>query len=275
LGCHERYDEGLAGSGHEISTATASETRSAVFCVDCHDGWAAHLEDASAETITRPDELPAAEQSAACASCHLSPHQVAMAGTDAHAIAGLACNDCHRVHNNTESNLTLGPQETFCLSCHNNVAAEFRRQSAHPLEAGSVACTDCHAMGSLQNPMTAVGFDWSCQECHSELSGPFLHEHPVTQSHLVNGSGCVECHEPHGSANDRLLRQPNNSLCNQCHAVPPGHRLQHAGLGARLACVDCHSEIHGSNDNRLILDPLLGTKLFPDCYQSGCHAIGN
>ena len=117
----------------------------------------------------------------------------------------------------------------------------------------------------------ATGLNWKCQGCHSDVAGPYLYEHPVTYQHLVEGVGCTECHSPHGSPNDRLLTQPGNGVCLQCHGTPPGHRTRHSGLGTKLACVDCHSDIHGSYDNNKFLDPMLGTKLFPNCYQSGCH----
>lgn len=171
--------------------------------------------------------------------------------------------------------LVADDRENYCLACHTAVGMEFKRRSVHPLESGNVRCTDCHNLAGIEDPMLAVGLNWRCQECHAERSGPFLYEHPVVNNHLIEGGGCVECHQPHGSPNDRLLNQPNNGVCMQCHAVPAGHRTEHSGLGTKLACVECHNQIHGSYDNRLFLDPELGTKLFPDCYQSGCHNLGN
>ena len=78
---------------------------------------------------------------------------------------------------------------------------------------------------------------------------------------------------PHGSGNERLLAQKGSTLCLQCHGVPPRHRTEHSGLGTKLQCVECHSEVHGSNHNAKFLDPDLGSKLFSNCYQSGCHAL--
>ena len=64
-------------------------------------------------------------------------------------------------------------------------------------------------------------------------------------------------------------------MCLQCHSVPSGHLTTHDGLGVKYDCVECHSEIHGSYDSRLLLDPDLNSKFFPDCYQSGCHSANN
>jgi DmsE family decaheme c-type cytochrome len=152
---------------------------------------------------------------------------------------------------------------------------EFKRRSAHPLESGNIRCTDCHDIAGIDDPLLAAGLNFDCQECHAEKSGPFIYEHPVVNNHTVDGRGCVACHEPHGSPNDRLLNQPGNLVCLQCHAVPVGHRLQHSALGAKLACIECHNQVHGSFDGSKFLDPDLGLKLFPDCFQSGCHSLND
>ncbi len=198
-----------------------------------------------------------------------------MATTDPHALSGITCLDCHSIHNNANSRLVNDDRENYCQACHSNVMAEFKRRSSHPLEAGYIRCVDCHCLGEAHDPLGTTGFDWRCQQCHSEVSGPFLFEHEVVNAHGIDGGGCTECHNPHGSPNDRLLVQPGNRLCNQCHGVPTGHRVTHGGIGRRYDCMDCHSEIHGSQESKSLLDPLLGSKLYPDCYQSGCHTTGN
>jgi hypothetical protein len=51
------------------------------------------------------------------------------------------------------------------------------------------------------------------------------------------------------------------------------HRVTHDGIGDKYGCIDCHSEIHGSNHNSHLLDPQLGSKIGigPDgCY---CHNV--
>jgi len=273
LDCHDGMTATLDGSAHQLSTAEGLVAPQAVGCINCHEGWAQHLDDPSRETIVDLSALSSHDQAATCGACHQTPHQSAMVISDPHARAGLNCTSCHTIHGNNLPRLLPDDRATFCLDCHPEIKSEFARRSAHPLESGNITCLDCHDLSGMSDPMLAVGLNWSCQDCHSELSGPFLYEHPVVNSHLVDGGGCIECHEPHGSPNDRLLTQPNDGTCRQCHGIPIGHRQAHAGLGSKLACVDCHSEIHGSYDNPKLLDPQLGTILFPNCYQSGCHAI--
>ncbi len=275
LDCHEDYDQSLSLTVHRVADRAVTGGGSQVTCIDCHGGWEEHLEDPSAENISSVSEEPQAAQAEICGQCHVTPHQAAMVSTDPHGNAGLACADCHTLHYNESPKLNKDDRENYCLACHSNVAAEFKRRSSHPLEAENIRCVDCHSQDGASDPMMATGLDWTCQGCHSELSGPFPFEHEVVNQHAVNGGGCIECHQPHGSSNDRLLSQPGSGTCNSCHGVPPLHRTRHGGLGASMPCVDCHSDIHGSYDNKKLLDPLLNTRLFADCYQSGCHIFGN
>jgi DmsE family decaheme c-type cytochrome len=275
LDCHDDMEVSLAETPHRISAKGKPIPPLAVGCIGCHDGWEDHIEDPSAETIVALSDYSLSEQAGVCGRCHISPHQTAMISTDPHGRAGISCLSCHQIHNNLNEMLVKGDGPDYCLSCHAAVGTEFKLRSAHPLESGNIRCTDCHNLGYIKDHRLAVGYDCSCQRCHSDFSGPYLYEHPVVYNHLVEGGGCVECHKPHGSPNDRLLNQPGNGVCFQCHGIPPGHRTQHDGLGVKLGCVDCHTAVHGSYENRLLLDPDLGMKLFPDCYQSGCHIFNN
>ncbi len=269
LDCHENYQATLHGSPHAVSSAKAVV---GVNCISCHDGWAVHMDDPSGENISGIIEENAAGQAEVCSRCHLTPHQTAMLGSDPHARAGLACTSCHKIHNNPDPKLYLHPGEQYCIGCHPQTAAEFQLRSAHPLHSENIQCRDCHDLSGIKNEMTAGGLDWTCQNCHSEVSGPFIHEHPVVNKHLVNGGGCLECHRPHGSVNDRLLSQPGGGTCMQCHGIPPGHMTAHSGFVAQTACVVCHTDIHGSNTNDKFLDPNLGSKFVSNCFGSGCHS---
>lgn len=273
--CGDCHEEGLSSLRGTVHSVPEIDVENGVSCIDCHQTWEAHLDDPSAENITAGPEASLAEQAEICSGCHLNTHQAAMLSTDPHNIQGLNCSSCHAIHNNTNESLVTDDRQDFCLRCHKSVAADFKLRSSHPFGTGNVRCTDCHDLSGLREQTNVTGSDWGCQNCHPEKSGPFVYEHPVVYSHLVEGEGCTECHKPHGSPNDRLLTQAGNAVCSQCHGTPVGHRTQHSGLGAKMSCVDCHSEIHGSFDNRLFLDPDLGTRFFPDCYQSGCHIQGD
>ncbi len=63
---------------------------------------------------------------------------------------------------------------------------------------------------------------------------------------------CLNCHQPHGSNYENLLKVARPRLCHECHTV--GHS---GGFGAspgtavvgalQNGCGNCHSQIHGSN----------------------------
>jgi len=100
-----------------------------------------------------------------------------------------------------------------------------------------------------------------CLNCHADKRGPFSFEHAP-----VRFEGCASCHEPHGSANPRLLtRQEVRLTCLECHAnlpaalragtvlgvVPPAF---HDLLSPRYRnCTVCHQKIHGSYVDRNLL----------------------
>jgi DmsE family decaheme c-type cytochrome len=90
-----------------------------------------------------------------------------------------------------------------------------------------------------------------CYTCHAEKRGPYLWDHaPVTEN-------CSNCHDPHGTNNDRMLVAKRPFLCQRCHVTsrhPPtvyeGYALSNGTGADRItgrSCVVCHNQIHGSN----------------------------
>ncbi len=63
----------------------------------------------------------------------------------------------------------------------------------------------------------------------------------------------------------------SEKLCTQCHSVP-GHdsNVMHGTLWAGKACNDCHTDIHGSYDNRLFVNESLKSQ---GCFNAGCHQL--
>jgi predicted CXXCH cytochrome family protein len=59
---------------------------------------------------------------------------------------------------------------------------------------------------------------------------------------------CSNCHDPHGSVNERLLKYRAPRLCNQCHNSTHGTRNgPNSYYSFNRSCTNCHSQIHGSN----------------------------
>jgi predicted CXXCH cytochrome family protein len=135
-------------------------------------------------------------------------------------------------------------------------------------------CSECHMkLGETRRELSLNGTN-VCTSCHAEFQGPFPFEHQATLDFSTEEGGCLNCHAAHGSDNPRMLNQPYEpphfQLCSQCHSVPPGHNLNpnHGTQWAGLACNTCHTDVHGSYDNRFFLRESLRAE---GCLKAGCH----
>ena len=273
LTCHEGYNTHLANTAHRLSSATKNPSVQ-IACASCHQGGAVHIEDPSTENIVNPGNATVETQLRVCSQCHQPHTELRQIGFDPHVDQNLACADCHSVHSGTPA-LLIDDQANFCGKCHVAIVNDFRLRSAHPLTDGAVTCISCHNFSRTSEPRFGHGESANCFSCHPEQSGPHAFEHEATSSFTTEGNGCVSCHRPHGSPNERLLTQTGNSLCRQCHGLPPGHRTAHGGIGAQFACMDCHTQVHGSFDNRWLLDPNLGAELGDGPASCWCHGVDN
>jgi len=267
LDCHEGMDTTLAGTPHYL--AVGERHAMAVSCTDCHTGATEHLDEPDVSTIGNPAHYTMARSVTVCGSCHNNPHQLSMAEQNPHAVAGLNCASCHTIHA-AATTFTKAALTEKCLGCHTEMRAEFELTSNHRVLEGVVGCVDCHDISQQLSAPFGDLLHRRCFSCHGELEGPYPYEHQATNAYGVEGGGCIECHQPHGSVFDRLLREPPTQLCRQCHAVPT-HLSAHGGLFGNEDCLTCHTEIHGSFDN---------AQYFPmgvppvTCQQSGCHPLG-
>ena len=151
-----------------------------------------------------------------------------------------------------------------CLECHIDVHAELNLSQHHPVLEGKMSCVQCHDPHGSDIFKRAGGLamarlNQSCAECHREQSKPVVFEHEALRE------GCTVCHSPHGSPNRKMLVEPDPNLCLKCHsqlqgpAVPGGElfigKVPHAAFLAQGTCwsAGCHTAIHGSNVNRLML----------------------
>jgi predicted CXXCH cytochrome family protein len=101
----------------------------------------------------------------------------------------------------------------------------------------------------------------NCGKCHGDKVGPFPFEHAP-----VRLEGCGTCHQPHGSANPRMLiRHEVRFVCMECHSnlpVPtPAANSTLGTVGPAIHdlrsprfqnCTLCHQKVHGSYANRAL-----------------------
>lgn len=266
LDCHDGIEETLFYTPHDLQN-----NKSDINCISCHSGGKTHFEDPSVENIVNPKHVSGIDALKACNSCHTPHATLDNLGFDIHQSQGLNCSSCHTVHGGKKS-LLLNDNASFCMTCHDDVKQEFSRRSSHPVNQGSITCLDCHSFSKETDNNLSYDLQRACMDCHPEQGGPFLFEHEVTTSYTVGGSGCIECHSPHGSENNYLLSQPNDNLCKSCHFVP-NHETAHANRDYSVEnCSTCHTQTHGSFTSNLLLDPNMNTKFADNCYESGCHS---
>jgi predicted CXXCH cytochrome family protein len=188
--------------------------------------------------------------------------KVAVTISDEDAEAGQveACETCHgpgSLHVENRGRKTgdiLIPETETCLACHLNIKAKFMLQHHHPVREGRMSCMDCHAthghdVGTPARSWLHNGNEM-CFKCHKEMRGPFVFEHDAVRD------GCISCHNPHGSINDKLLVAGQTTTCLRCHwesafntgtASLGNHAHSSHAIGAGQDCIDCHVAVHGSN----------------------------
>jgi DmsE family decaheme c-type cytochrome len=270
LTCHEDVDRTLKATPHRLSSQIDKPSIE-IGCSSCHSGGETHIEEPSTDNIQNPANLTGSEVIAACTQCHTAHTRMDNYGFDAHSTQQLSCADCHQVHGSNRA-LLLDDRAEFCLRCHDQVKMDFQKNSNHPVLQQNITCLDCHRLTARADNNVAYDLASHCRECHPEQGGPHLYEHEAVNGYSLEGGGCIECHEPHGSENDRLLKQPGNQTCRQCH-FPAGHQTAHGGIWAKYACQQCHVDTHGSFVSDHYLDPNLPAKFSGDCFNSGCHSL--
>ncbi len=273
LMCHDGMDKTLAQSPHRLASQV-TKPATALACVRCHDGAAEHVDDPSAETIVNPADVFGHEAARICSPCHVAHVELDNYGFDAHSVQEMNCASCHKIHG-TDSRLLLDGSARFCSECHQGQLTDMLGNTNHPVFAGEVTCLSCHRFVKRQDDDPAYQLRGVCRSCHPEQGGPFLYEHDAVNAYAVEGGGCTECHKPHASENDRLLKQPGAMMCRQCHSVPPKHinNTVHGDAWARFDCAVCHTAVHGSFDSDLFLDPNLPSRWGVNCYGTGCHSL--
>ena len=227
-------------------------------CEACHGPGAKHAATADKNAINNfksTSFLTPRERNKFCLACHQGKARIAWQGS-VHESNNVACTDCHKIHAEHDPVLATATQPDVCYKCHKQQRMDFSKPSAHPVRSGKMACSDCHSPHGSNNDalLAKPTVNQLCYTCHAEKRGPFLWEHaPVAED-------CTLCHSPHGTVRPTLLKKTPPLLCQQCHTVAghpsvarTGAALPGGGAGGSAfllagSCINCHSEIHGSNN---------------------------
>ncbi len=220
-------------------------------------------------TLVAPPHIEGAKfvGSQECAQCHenltsqfhTATHaKLAAEGENAEAIGCEACHGGGSLHVKSGGGagtiINPGNSPETCYQCHLDKRAEFSLPSTHPVAAGRMSCSDCHNAHTgdaiTEGGTNLAGINSTCLECHTSQGGPYVFEHEASRE------GCVTCHSPHGSVNNKMLKTQNANLCIQCHfqeqtsagVIMIGGR-DHASYLSRGTCwtAGCHEAVHGSH----------------------------
>jgi len=273
LACHDENSKhpvlSIFATQHGVKADERTPMASAHGCETCHGPGQAHVEAGGGKGVGGPgfrsfaadSESDAGDQNAACLACHQGGGRMNWIGSQ-HENANLRCATCHKVHAKEDPvrKVDIRPgvifkdnQSAVCFTCHAEQRALSFRLSHHPIQEGKVACSDCHnPHGSMASTLLAKPtLNETCYQCHADKRGPFLWEHPPARE------DCSICHVAHGSNHPSLLVNRQPLMCQQCHvsafhpSSPYTGQNASAGRLARQAaakgCLNCHSEVHGSN----------------------------
>ncbi len=171
--------------------------------------------------------------------------------------------NCPLCHDHTRAFAPVATEDN-CVLCHQDEAARHTMPSGHAVQT----CTTCHAERDPTPGPDHRAIE-ACQTCH-----------PATETHAPNGMAlpCVQCHDPHGSSNTKLVREiittpsgadrpiafdnltgladgsfasasaPGTGVCEICHTTTRHYRADGTGSPHyTYSCLGCHRHNDGFN----------------------------
>jgi predicted CXXCH cytochrome family protein len=231
-------------------------------CLSCHDP---HMSARASLLLDDGAKL--------CGSCHGGILKEATAESG-HPPAAEDCLNCHLPHaSNQPYLLTTSPRE-LCQGCH-DPADEDLVKSHLGADLESLSCTGCHTPHGAGNPhllerslhapvldgceschegrfdsLMEDGESALCLVCHEEI-GEIAAAAPVPHPAL-EVSRCADCHNPHASKQEYLVKVPGGGECLDCHEdqAAGGGETAH-GVIEWIGCRACH-EPHGGRQAKLL-----------------------
>jgi predicted CXXCH cytochrome family protein len=221
--CFECHDEDLIEGEYTHGPAEQGE------CNLCHDP---HASSAPSLLLGEGIEL--------CGDCHEEIAESIEESEYVHDPVEEGCVDCHNPHSGPYAKMLPAEKRQVCNECHDDIVAEAETAAVdHAPVVTEDECLGCHSPHASNNPANLVMAQRDlCVGCHNkpvesgdavliDMQG-WLLENP-TWHEPIREDNCAGCHQPHGSANFRLLKDSFPStfyaafdldvygLCFSCH----------------------------------------------------------
>lgn len=189
-----------------------------------------------------------------CESCH-GPGSLAVEGITEEKVAEDEKAGKHTACKfDTLINLKTLPspaQSLICLKCHSaNATFNLHNWNTGAHSSADVSCSDCHKIHAGPDLIVrAKEVNEMCFRCHAQTKAEFTlpSHHAVLEKKVI----CTDCHDPHGSIGEGLLRRESvKETCAQCHTDKQGpFAFEHGDIMEE--CSSCHNP-HGSVNNNML-----------------------
>ena len=245
-------------------------------CTTCHNQT---LPDDANLDVKRLDKN--SDYSPVCFSCH---RKLIRQNLWLHSpSANVFCWTCHRQADGAGGTkvplLSAKQVDENCFECHVN-RQKFENDYVHG-PVGTGECTVCHDPhgGEYEKQLWADGKADLCVGCHLNKKNVLKKTFGFFSHGILQGSGCIVCHNTHSEGYRFQLYNTINELCVSCHNglqdVKKGHPVGNHPLegkpdplrkGRELSCTSCHNP-HGTTYRYMLIGSILGGHVCSKCHR--------
>ncbi|MFQ6605352.1 MAG: cytochrome c3 family protein [Fidelibacterota bacterium] len=199
-------------------------------CDVCHSGH-----DNTKGYLLRYDEV-----NSTCYECHETKKEEITNFAFQHDPVEESCSNCHSPHSSEAKFQLIDPAPDLCFGCHDEIQEGIEGDTTvHKAVEKDKTCMNCHNPhgSSVNKNLKSESFDL-CLSCHNKnpdrKKGGLANMKRLLDRNEdwhgpIRDKDCTGCHQPHSSANFRLLKHrypasfyerfdvENYALCYQCH----------------------------------------------------------